>query len=70
MEDRDEAVTVIDYPRNGADDAAFSREEVAALRAGPAGPRPVLAYLSIGQAEDYRFYWEPAWRTAPPEWLE
>ena len=60
LADRTEAVVVIDY----------SRDEVAALRAGPDGPRTVLAHLSIGEAEDYRFYWDPAWRTDPPEWLE
>ena len=70
LADRDESVLVIDYSRDGTEDAAFSRDQIAALRAGPAGPRTVLAYLSIGEAEDYRFYWDPAWRTAPPEWLE
>ena len=31
--------------------------EVAAMRDGPCGPRLVLAYLSIGEAENYRWYW-------------
>ncbi len=70
LTDRDEAILVIDYSRDGTEDAALSRDEVTALRAGVAEPRTVLAYLSIGEAEDYRFYWEPTWRTAPPEWVE
>jgi len=23
----------------------------------------------VGEAEDYRSYWKPAWRTSPPPWL-
>jgi cysteinyl-tRNA synthetase len=37
----------------------MSPEEVAHLR-GPSG-RPVLAYLSIGEAESYRPYWRAEW---------
>lgn len=32
--------------------------------------RLVIAYMSIGEAEDYRYYWNPQWETAPPEWME
>jgi len=47
-------------------DAAFSTEEpwaatdLAIIRAGRAG-RKVVAYLSIGEAEDYRTYWQRGW---------
>ena len=34
------------------------------------GSRLVLAYMSIGEAEDYRYYWNEAWRTSPPAWLD
>ncbi|MBU0595151.1 endo alpha-1,4 polygalactosaminidase [Candidatus Bipolaricaulota bacterium] len=34
------------------------------------GSRLVLAYLSIGEAEDYRTYWLPEWASDPPHWLE
>jgi len=33
------------------------------------GRRLVLCYLSIGEAEDYRAYWESSWTANPPEWL-
>jgi len=34
------------------------------------GRRLVLAYLSIGAAEEYRPYWSPRWSDGPaPEWL-
>lgn len=38
----------------------WSAGEIAAVRRGPPAKR-VLAYLSIGEAEDYRPYWRQAW---------
>lgn len=31
--------------------------------------RLVICYMSIGEAEDYRYYWNPAWKPGNPEWL-
>ncbi len=33
------------------------------------GTRLVIAYLSIGEAEEYRSYWQESWNENPPEWL-
>lgn len=33
------------------------------------GSRLVIAYMSIGEAEDYRYYWDPGWTQDPPSWL-
>lgn len=33
------------------------------------GSRLLLGYMSIGEAEDYRYYWDSGFRTAPPDWL-
>lgn len=49
---------VIDYSRDGSDEGAFTRGQIAALQDGG---RIVLAYMSIGEAESYRFYWDEAW---------
>jgi cysteinyl-tRNA synthetase, unknown class len=38
----------------------WTTEEIATIRAGKAGRR-VVAYLSIGEAEDYRPYWQKSW---------
>jgi cysteinyl-tRNA synthetase len=32
--------------------------------------RLVIAYMSIGEAEDYRYYWKDEWNKNAPEWLE
>jgi cysteinyl-tRNA synthetase, unknown class len=42
------------------DDGPWTPEEIQAIRAGKPGRR-VLAYVSIGEAEDYRPYWCRAW---------
>ncbi|KPJ72043.1 hypothetical protein AMJ52_07650 [candidate division TA06 bacterium DG_78] len=34
-----------------------------------AGLRLVLAYMNIGEAEDYRYYWQTGWENNPPSWL-
>ncbi len=34
------------------------------------GERLVIAYMSIGEAEDYRFYWKSEWKDNKPSWLE
>ena len=34
------------------------------------GTRLAVAYLSIGEAEDYRPYWEDEWNESPPSWLD
>lgn len=34
------------------------------------GSRLVIAYMSVGEAEDYRYYWNSEWKITPPAWLE
>ena len=59
---------VIDYARNDGK-IPLTSDEVAKVAAHPdGGKRPVLAYLSIGEAESYRFYWKPEWARNKPVW--
>jgi cysteinyl-tRNA synthetase len=60
-------VVVTDYSLDGAESGRLTSAQVATLRDG--GRRTVLAHLSIGEAEEYRYYWDPAWRKSPPAWL-
>lgn len=69
-------LAVIDYSADGTADNEFSAKTIAALRASLGGEKIVLAYMSIGEAEDYRFYFDPRWidargRPTPkaPSWL-
>ncbi len=59
-------LVVIDYSRDGSQDGEFKREEIEAIKKTG---KKVLAYLSIGEAEDYRFYWKEEWNYNPPPWL-
>lgn len=63
-------VAVIDYSRDGTQEGAFTADEIGRLRAAMPDPALVIAYLSIGEAEDYRFYWEESRAGGKPAWLE
>ena len=55
-------LVVVDYSRNGEDDGRFTADEVRKMQTRPdGGRRIVLAYLSIGEAETYRYYWNEDW---------
>jgi len=52
------------------DGAPLSVEDVGMLKVkANGGTRLLLCYVSIGEAEDYREYWDHAWSATPPEWL-
>ncbi len=55
-------VIVIDYSKDGSNDEALKPAELAQLKRKPDGTRRiVLSYLSIGEAESYRYYWQWTW---------
>ena len=48
----------------------LSADEVATLKVKTnGGIRLVIAYMSIGEAEDYRYYWQAGWQPHNPSWL-
>jgi len=53
------------------DGVSLSHNDVSSLKVKEdGGRRLVIAYMSIGEAEDYRYYWKPEWKADPPTWLE
>jgi len=53
------------------DGIPFSKEEVGRLKVkSNGGKRMVVSYMSIGEAEDYRYYWDLNWEFEIPEWLD
>jgi cysteinyl-tRNA synthetase, unknown class len=70
-------LVIMDYSQDGSEDRKFTSDQIAALKNSPGGPKTVLSYMSIGEAEDYRWYWQPGWDrnrdgrpgAAAPEWL-
>ncbi len=62
-------ILIIDLFYNDKD--MMNKNEIESLKQkSHGGSRLVLAYMSIGEAEAYRYYWRPEWKTHPPEWLE
>ncbi len=51
-------------------DEAFTAAEVNQLRSkANGGKRLVICYMSIGEAEDYRYYWQNSWNSDRPSWV-
>ncbi|MDA1257294.1 MAG: endo alpha-1,4 polygalactosaminidase [Chloroflexi bacterium] len=63
-------VVVIDHSRDGSPEGAFTKVEIQQLRSALPEPALVIAYMSIGEAEDYRYYWQDDWKSGNPEWLD
>lgn len=52
------------------DGTPFNTAEVERLKQkANGGKRLVICYMSIGEAEDYRYYWQSEWRRDKPAWL-
>ena len=62
-------LVIIDYSSDGSKAGEFSHEQLSALKNSTGGPKIVLAYMSIGEAEDYRSYWQSEWDERRPPWL-
>lgn len=53
---------VVDYSRSGKEVGRLTPADIRLMQTRPdGGRRIVLAYLSIGEAEDYRYYWRDDW---------
>jgi len=60
-------IIILDLFYNGEE---LSSSELMSLKVkANGGTRLVISYMSIGEAEDYRFYWQTEWETNPPSWL-
>ena len=57
---------IIDYSQDGSAEKKWKSSDIAAVKAKG---MYVLAYLSIGEAENYRSYWQASWGPGSPSWL-
>ncbi len=54
-----------------SDGTPFSKLDIEKLKTKPGGgQRLVICYMSIGEAEDYRYYWDNDWDKNEPVWLD
>ncbi len=57
---------VIDFARFGDEATRFTPAEVRSIQNGPYGRRAVAAYVSIGEASEFRSYWD----ATPGSWTQ
>jgi len=69
LQDTDYDVLLIDAFVDGTEPLTLGDVASLKTKAG-GGSRLVVAYMSIGEAEDYRYYWRGEWATDPPGWLK
>jgi cysteinyl-tRNA synthetase len=62
-------MVVIDYIPSEENNTDFPIEDVVAEWHAGDHPKLVIAYIDIGEAEDYRTYWQPGWGIGNPEWI-
>lgn len=70
-----DAITATNYDALVMDlyfnDEEFSSSEITALKEkANGGTRLIICYMSIGEAEDYRYYWQSSWNSNKPSWLD
>ncbi|MFX1256972.1 MAG: MJ1477/TM1410 family putative glycoside hydrolase [Promethearchaeota archaeon] len=69
---------IIDYSSDGSEDGEFSSRNVKYMKSSGDKEKLLISYISIGEAEDYRFYWDESWDidkdgipdTGSPNWLD
>lgn len=61
-------LVVIDYATSASGATRqYTAAELNVMRGG--NDKLMVSYLSIGEAEDYRPYWQASWNTNPPSWM-
>jgi cysteinyl-tRNA synthetase, unknown class len=52
---------VIDFSKDGSDKGAFKPKQIEALKRRKGAQSVIVSYISIGEASDYRDFWEDDW---------
>jgi len=69
---------IIDYSSDGDESGEYSKSEVRDMKSSGEAEKLLISYISIGEAENYRFYWNNSWDAdedgipdpSAPEWLD
>ncbi len=62
-------MAVLDFIPSEANNTDYPMAEVVDQFHNAPHAKLVLAYIDIGEAEDYRTYWQPGWGIGDPEWI-
>ncbi|MFX1338319.1 MAG: MJ1477/TM1410 family putative glycoside hydrolase [Promethearchaeota archaeon] len=69
---------IIDYSADGSEDEEFTDDDLDYMKSSGDEKKLLISYISIGEAEDYRYYWEDSWDSdedgipdsGAPAWLD
>jgi len=67
--DSDYDLVALDFISSEAENIDFPMAQVIEQLHHAPHPKQVIAYIDIGQAEDFRTYWQPGWGIGHPEWI-
>ena len=62
-------LVVLDFIPSERGNTDYPMAQVVAWLQNAPRPKLVLAYIDIGEAEDYRSYWQEGWRAGDPSWI-
>ncbi len=62
-------MVVLDFIPSEAENSDFPMAEVVEKLHNAPHPKKVIAYLDIGEAEEYRVYWQEDWQVGNPAWI-
>ncbi len=62
-------MVVLDFIPSEVNNTDYPMVDVIAQLHNALRPKLVIAYIDVGQAEDYRTYWQPGWGIGNPEWI-
>jgi len=62
-------MVVLDFIPSEANNTDYPMAQVVERLKNDDHPKLVLAYIDIGQAEDFRTYWDSAWEIGNPDWI-
>lgn len=61
---------IMDYSFDGREAGRFTNAQISQLKTKPDGRnRRIIAYQSIGEAENYRYYWQTGWEPGKPDFI-
>jgi uncharacterized protein (TIGR01370 family) len=62
-------MVVLDFIPSEENNTDYPMANVIAQLHNAPHPKLVIAYIDIGQAEEFRTYWQPGWGIGNPEWI-
>ncbi len=69
MVDSEYDMVVLDFIPSEANNTDYPMTDVIEQLHHAPQPKLVIAYIDVGQAEDFRTYWQPGWGIGNPEWI-